>query len=259
MMVIFIATIMQAKHEPFMDERFNHFEFISLCSSSATFFFGIFTLDAGDNGSAFTRASSLAVLVNVGYIMTALYFARLLYAEQTAIDRVTASMNGKPQHIEADQQGSVVGSASKDEHGHKDIAIELVSISNPSNPVKNEVASTATTAKGATVDIVSMDTCAAQSSVTDGKQPTSDDSGSGDPVARKQLEVKEESQLVPKPKLKQSNKRMVMATKDFDSEKPTQMTFRQGDTIELVSKPMRKWHIGRKITLVALLTLLTPL
>ena len=48
LIIIFLSTIAHARFLPFQDPKMNTFEFISLFSSSLTFFLGAFTVEAGN-------------------------------------------------------------------------------------------------------------------------------------------------------------------------------------------------------------------
>ncbi len=73
MVIIFLVSVLHASIKPFIDSRFNNFELLSLMTSASTFFFGIFTLDGGDNGQVFNAASSFALLVNVLYFFISIW------------------------------------------------------------------------------------------------------------------------------------------------------------------------------------------
>ena len=73
-MVLFVATILHARHLPFVLWEMTVLEFVSLFVSSVTFFLGQFTVDAGNYGAAFQEAASaMALLINVGFLFFALW------------------------------------------------------------------------------------------------------------------------------------------------------------------------------------------
>jgi len=68
MLVVIFAIYAQLLYTPFVQADLNLFEFLSLCSSMATFYFGIFTLDAGANGASIPASSVVALVVNSVYL-----------------------------------------------------------------------------------------------------------------------------------------------------------------------------------------------
>ena len=74
MVVMFVATVMHANYKPFHEDWLNSFEFLSLFASSATFFLGVFTVDAGENGQKFAAASMLAAAVNLIYVAGVMFY-----------------------------------------------------------------------------------------------------------------------------------------------------------------------------------------
>jgi hypothetical protein len=74
LMVLFVATILHARHLPFALWEMTVLEFVSLFVSSVTFFLGQFTVDAGNYGAAFQEAASvMALVINVGFLCFALW------------------------------------------------------------------------------------------------------------------------------------------------------------------------------------------
>ena len=69
---MFLATILQAKYEPFEHQLLNKFELLSLFVSSITFFLGVLTRDEQDH---FRGASMVALALNVLYILLAIPLA----------------------------------------------------------------------------------------------------------------------------------------------------------------------------------------
>ena len=62
LLVIIIATVAHAKYKPFVSPTMNNFELVSLSTSLLTFFFGIFTTDAGDSSTNWLTNSTLISL-----------------------------------------------------------------------------------------------------------------------------------------------------------------------------------------------------
>ena len=48
---MFLMTIVHARYMPYADMRLNRFEFFSLLCTACMFFLGVFTMDAGSQGS----------------------------------------------------------------------------------------------------------------------------------------------------------------------------------------------------------------
>ena len=67
LLVLMSATFAHLAYQPFTTDIMNMFELVSLSTSLLTFFFGIFTMDAAEDGE-FSIASVLAVLLNLGYL-----------------------------------------------------------------------------------------------------------------------------------------------------------------------------------------------
>ena len=74
LLIIFCATIAHVNQKPFIDPRLNLFEWASLGSAAATFFLGVFTIDAGSSGEAFEFSSLLAFIINVLFLLIAMCF-----------------------------------------------------------------------------------------------------------------------------------------------------------------------------------------
>ena len=53
MFVLMVASLLHDYHRPFTTDIMNTFEAVSLATSFLTFFLGIFTIDAGDNGQKY--------------------------------------------------------------------------------------------------------------------------------------------------------------------------------------------------------------
>ena len=209
LLTIFLSTIAHARYMPFEDDSMNHFEFLSLCSSAMTFFFGVFTVDGGVNGAVYPVASIFAMMVNVGYVLIAIpYGIRVrritkqrsqvlsdvgvkLIVVHAAKEQELKSGEGKLDSVEPDKDDSEVfhpedsgrGSNSK---RRRSIAQRILSIKLPGR--KNSIVTK-------------------------------------EPMTRK-------------------NKGLLVVTlKSFKASKPTQMSFMRGDIIQVVNAT-GKWHRG---------------
>ena len=65
MLMVFLSTIAHTHYKPFCEDWLNRFEFASLASSAATFFFGMFTLEAGLPLSLFLSAIELYIYIHI--------------------------------------------------------------------------------------------------------------------------------------------------------------------------------------------------
>jgi hypothetical protein len=97
MLILFIATIAQAKSKPYREEFMSTLELVSLYNSCFTFFLGQFTLDAGDLGASYSAvASVLALLSNVLWMLVViLMFFYLIRTD--AMDAITSRKSEKEQ------------------------------------------------------------------------------------------------------------------------------------------------------------------
>jgi len=90
MLVVIFASYAQLHYSPFVQADLNLFEFLSLCTSMATFCFGIFTLDAGVNGASMPASSALALVVNSVYLFAVVVWGVKLKLSERQAEKLLA-------------------------------------------------------------------------------------------------------------------------------------------------------------------------
>jgi hypothetical protein len=74
LLCILTSIVLHSIQKPFVDGRMNSFELFSLCCSASIFYFGLFTLDAGENGNNRSGASVLTLIITIGYLFVAFVY-----------------------------------------------------------------------------------------------------------------------------------------------------------------------------------------
>jgi len=83
--------VLHAAMRPFEKSWLNKFEFVSLLTSVATFFFGMLTMDAGLHGNVIQSASFFALAANFVYILQIFWYGHRLYKGGKDMDELAKS------------------------------------------------------------------------------------------------------------------------------------------------------------------------
>jgi len=87
MLVVIFALYAQLRYSPFVQADL---KFLSLCSSMSTFYFGIFTLDAGANGASIPASSAVALVVNSVYLFAVVVWGVKLKLSERQAEKLLA-------------------------------------------------------------------------------------------------------------------------------------------------------------------------
>ena len=131
MLVVIFAIFAQLRYSPFVQADLNLFEFLSLCSSMSTFYFGIFTLDAGVNGASMPASSALALVVNSVYLFAVVVWGVKLKLSERQAEKLLAQQKAVQKAVQLIELGVRFSDEMTDEYGYE---IECVGIPPPETP-----------------------------------------------------------------------------------------------------------------------------
>ena len=111
-MVFNISQYLQGHFQPFVDDNMNRFETISMLVSMCTFACGLLTLNFEFVGNmpAVEKASSVALSINLVYLMVAMYFGAKIYSiskKRKAIRKAVKAILLKSSNAQSEHAGDV--------------------------------------------------------------------------------------------------------------------------------------------------------